>query len=98
MALQQEMSQLMGDAEPRGLRSAAGIDKYLARAPDPVGEQNALAAIQFFLADLGDPQLERNLVDWHSAAQRPDLPVDCLCQALRVMDVGEIEAVEVQKN
>ncbi|MFN4155117.1 MAG: hypothetical protein ACK4HF_10705 [Paracoccaceae bacterium] len=98
MALQQEMSQLMGDAEARSLRSAAGIDKYLARTPDPVSEQNPLAAIKFLLADLGDPQPERNLVDWHSAAQRPDLPVDCFYQAMRVMDVGEIDAVEVQKN
>ena len=56
MSLQQEMSKLVRDAEPRRLEPAPTVDQNLSMAGNAVGGQDTLAAVELVAPDLRDSE------------------------------------------
>ena len=95
--LHEEVSELMANTEARRLRAAQVVHKDASARSGPVGQKGRLAAIERGQPDFPDVKRAGDLRDGDRAIQLAELAVNVPCQDRGVMDVGKVDAVEVQQ-
>ena len=94
--LQQEVPELVGDAEPGASQTMPIIDEDLAVAPDPVGQEGTFAAVEALQAHLEDVEGPRDLDDRDRTGRAAQLQMKGTSQPDGIVDVGEIDPVKLQ--
>ncbi len=97
MPFEQEMSQLVGEAEAGAARTLAGVDEDPATAADAVGQEAAFEPVEGVDADLLDPEVAGDFLNRNRRRGQTPLGMDGGSQPRRVMDVGKLDAVNRQR-
>lgn len=98
MALQQEVPQLMGNAEPRCLRAAPAVDQDAAIPPGAIGQQHTLATIQRAFADVYNIEGPRYFRDRDRSIYPADQSMQRPHQSVRGVDIRKINPVQLQRG
>lgn len=98
MPLQQKVAKLMGDAEPRASLSITVIDEDAAPAAHPIGEQEPFEAVERRAPDFIYAKRTRDGVDGDGSLKAAELSMEHSRQNRRMMTVGELDPVQVQRQ
>lgn len=93
--LQQEVSQLMSDGEPRPPLPMPGIGEDRPAASRNIRQEHAFEPVEPVLADLGDIERHRDLFDRDRWGQALQLAKHRLRQKLGPADIAEVDAIEL---
>lgn len=96
VTLEQEVPQLVGDAEARPVSATPIIDQDAAGTPNRVGEKHAFAAIERGDLHLVDVERLRDLDDRDRPIEMPDLIMDRRRKPLRSVNIRKLDSIKVQ--